>query len=228
LTEFQALCGFKSAEQSAGEFDAMGLPWWASSLRQDGIAVTMTAMLELDRAGAAPDIREASKTSPLAKSLSALHGNDPGVLVALLLHAVTLQPGEALYLPAGNVHAYLHGTGVELMANSDNVLRGGLTTKNVDVAELMAVADVKPRPVDIIGPDANGVYPSPAPEFELVRAGHGQVRGPAIALCVSGAFGLHGDNDRDQLGHGESVFVGHDENVEFHADGVAFVARVPD
>ena len=69
---------------------------------------------------------------------------DAGVLAALLLNRLTLRPGEGIYLPAGNLHTYLHGVGIEVMANSDNVLRGGLTPKHVDVPELLRVLDFTP------------------------------------------------------------------------------------
>ena len=81
----------------------------------------------------------------MALELSERYPGDAGVLAALLLNLVVLAPGEALYLPAGNLHAYLSGAGVELMANSDNVLRGGLTSKHVDVAELLRVLDFTPH-----------------------------------------------------------------------------------
>ena len=71
---------------------------------------------------------------------------DPGIVVALLMNLVTLRRGEGLFVPAGVLHAYLEGLGVELMAASDNVLRGGLTPKHIDVAELLAVLDPTPGP----------------------------------------------------------------------------------
>ncbi|WP_337063132.1 mannose-6-phosphate isomerase, class I [Kineococcus sp. G2] len=80
------------------------------------------------------------------------HPGDAGVLVSTLLNQVRLAPGEALYLPAGNVHAYLSGTGVELMASSDNVLRGGLTPKHVDVPELLRVLDFRVLPPPLLAP----------------------------------------------------------------------------
>ena len=97
---------------------------------------------------------------------------DAGVLAALLLNRVTLAPGEALYLPAGNLHTYLYGVGVEVMANSDNVLRGGLTPKHVDVPELLRVLDFTPsrRPSSPGWPRAAWVrYDTPAEEFLLRR-----------------------------------------------------------
>src|SRR6185503_8499312 len=99
--------------------------------------------------------------------------DDPGIAVALALNLVELAPGEALYLPAGNLHSYLEGTGVEIMASSDNVLRGGLTPKHVDMPELLKVLDFRSGPVDIFSgtPSATSelCYAIPAPEFELSR-----------------------------------------------------------
>ena len=105
--------------------------------------------------------------------LAERYPGDAGVLAALLLNRVMLAPGEALYLPAGNLHAYLSGAGVELMANSDNVLRGGLTPKHVDVPELLRVLDfdrASRRPCSPGWPTAAWVrYDTPAEEFLLRR-----------------------------------------------------------
>ncbi|MFC4222949.1 mannose-6-phosphate isomerase, class I [Lysinibacter cavernae] len=84
--------------------------------------------------------------------LSTRYPGDPGALISLLLHRVTLHKGEALFLPAGNIHAYLEGTGVEVMASSDNVLRGGLTAKHIDTAELSRVLDFSTLPVPLLAP----------------------------------------------------------------------------
>jgi mannose-6-phosphate isomerase len=91
-----------------------------------------------------------------AAALAAEYPGDPGIVISLLLNRVTLTRGEALYLPAGNIHAYLDGLGVELMAASDNVLRGGLTPKHIDVPELVSVLDFTPVPV----PYLRGVVPA--------------------------------------------------------------------
>ena len=115
-----------------------------------------------------------------ALELGERYPGDPGVLASLLLNRITLQPGQALYLPGGNLHAYLSGVGIEIMANSDNVLRGGLTPKHVDVPELMKVLDFPPvtsrccTAIPVCTGEA--VYPTPALEFRLSRltppAGH--------------------------------------------------------
>lgn len=104
-------------------------------------------------------------------ALAGAYPGDAGIVLSLLLNRVSLRHGEALYLPAGNIHAYLEGLGVELMAASDNVLRGGLTPKHIDVPELLAVLDFTPLPVPYIAavhvaPGADEFRPD-VPDFAL-------------------------------------------------------------
>ncbi|MGQ9591014.1 MAG: mannose-6-phosphate isomerase, class I [Planctomycetota bacterium] len=98
------------------------------------------------------------------------HPDDAGVLSPLLLNCIRLEPTEALFLPAGELHTYLEGVAVEIMANSDNVLRGGLTKKHVDVPELLRVLSFRDGPVEILAPEERGPelrYPARAEEFQL-------------------------------------------------------------
>ncbi|MDO5492551.1 MAG: mannose-6-phosphate isomerase, class I [Nesterenkonia sp.] len=155
---------------------------------------------------------------------------DPGVVVALLLNRVVLSPGQALYLPAGNLHSYLHGVGVEVMASSDNVLRGGLTAKHVDVEELVDVTDCAvlpvPRctPVQVdAGPVSRWSYRPDCPEFRLDRFdapddGEGGTARLAsdrasVLLCTAGTVELHGDGGSSTgsgtvvLAPGESALI---------------------
>ena len=101
------------------------------------------------------------------------HPGDPGLLAALLMNRLSFGRFEGLYLPAGNLHAYLSGTGVEIMANSDNVMRGGLTPKHVDIAELVSVLDFTPGAPTLVEVIAEGPgiwrYATPAPEFAMWR-----------------------------------------------------------
>ena len=112
--------------------------------------------------------------------IAADHPGDLGIVASLLLRHAVLEPGQAIFLPAGGLHAYLRGTGIELLANSDNVVRAGLTSKHVDVPELLKLADPAVA-VPLIAPRdlGNGisVYDSPAPEFRLYRAYGGRERG---------------------------------------------------
>lgn len=153
------------------------------------------------------------------RSLAAGHPGDPSVLVALLLNRITLAPGEAVFLPAGNLHAYLSGTAVELMASSDNVLRGGLTSKHVDVAELLSVLDTTPRPPDLVRAvavsDHEFAYPTPTPQFRLSRievaegatAVAGDPGGPQLLLCVAGSAELASRSGSLSLGSGRAAYA---------------------
>jgi mannose-6-phosphate isomerase len=149
--------------------------------------------------------------------LSGEHPGDLGVVASLLLRHAVLEPGDAVFLPAGGLHAYLHGTGVELLGNSDNVVRAGLTPKHIDVPELLKLTDpavavpvLEPRP---LGDGVLG-YDSPVPEFRLYRAelGGGEVElpgagGPRIVFCTEGTAVLRAGGDAALVaaGHGDAV-----------------------
>lgn len=179
--------------------------------------------------------------------LAAAYPGDPGIVLSLLLNRVSLRRGEVLYLPAGNIHAYLSGLGVELMAASDNVLRGGLTTKHVDVDELLEVLDFTPLAVPYLHADeaAPGVsvFQPDVPDFELVHieadatpAASGSavpmrqvaVTGPAIAICTAGGFLVAGASSSVTLKRGESVYITPDEGtLTFAGAGEVFLATTP-
>jgi mannose-6-phosphate isomerase len=152
---------------------------------------------------------EFAREARMALELSERYPGDAGVLAALLLNLAVLEPGEALYLPAGNMHAYLSGAGVELMANSDNVLRGGLTPKHVDVAELLRVLDFTPHTPPVLhGTDDNGWvrYDTDAAEFLLRRLDGGRgadaVRGPGRRPADPAVHGGGGPGARRGRGAG--------------------------
>jgi mannose-6-phosphate isomerase len=167
---------------------------------------------------------------------------DRGIFSIYLLNLVRLQPGEATYQSAGTLHAYLEGVNVELMANSDNVLRGGLTPKNVDPAELMRVLRFDEGKVDIIhGRDAGKgetVFATPAAEFELSRLQCSQERGyhsgtrtgPDILIVMEGEVTATADGDKLQINKGESFFASQDCSYEITSQSesaVVFKASVP-
>lgn len=157
---------------------------------------------------------------------------DPGIAISLLLNTVSLTPGRVLYLPAGNIHAYLAGLGIELMAASDNVLRGGLTSKHVDVPELLKVLDFRPQPVPYLEPERPlpgvAVFRPGVRDFELTvvspdAASRGvtlQLSGPAIALCTSGRVALSGH----RLDRGHALYVADEAQLDVSGDGMLFVA----
>lgn len=153
---------------------------------------------------------------------------DAGVLAALLLNRITLAPCEAIFLPAGNLHTYLRGFAVEVMANSDNVLRGGLTPKHMDVPELLRVLDFTPTPEAQLRPSMHRdglerIYDTPADEFALAllvldddNLGHEvdaacSHDGPQILLCAEGSLTVSGKTRSLRLERGAAAWVGADD-----------------
>ncbi|TVR89168.1 MAG: mannose-6-phosphate isomerase, class I [Spirochaetaceae bacterium] len=126
--------------------------------------------------------------------LALAYPNDPGVLAPLYLNVLHLDPGAALCLPAGVLHAYLYGVGVEIMANSNNVLRGGLTSKYVDREELRRVVSFEPYLPPVLSGAASFAFPTSFEEFalsrlELTASPFTVARsnaGPEILLCTKG------------------------------------------
>jgi mannose-6-phosphate isomerase len=165
------------------------------------------------------------------RRLAAAYPGDPGIVIALLLNRVTLRRGEALSLPAGNIHAYLEGVGIELMTASDNVMRGGLTAKHVDVGELLAVLDFGTTPIPYLEPVPVGdaqLYRPDGPGFALLRI-DGPARyaltGPAIALCTAGALTTTGATATTTLSRGDAVYVTPEEaQLTFAGEGEVFLA----
>jgi mannose-6-phosphate isomerase len=151
-----------------------------------------------------------------AASLAETYPGDPGVVISLMCNHLKLAPGEAVYLPAGNLHAYLSGAGVEVMASSDNVLRGGLTTKHVDLAALIEVLDFTDAKIPVLHPvlgSAGLRYPVPVEDFDLTRcqldAGCGTLttRGPQVLFCTEGRAVLASAEGELVLERGASAFV---------------------
>lgn len=212
LTGMEALCGFRDPAVSADVLAAFRVPALdpvTNPLRAGpaGLPEAVRRLLtwpEQDRAGLfeavfsarVPD--EAKPALALVRQLAGHYPGDPGALVALLLNHVVLAPGEAIWMPAGNLHAYLRGVGVELLAASDNVLRGGLTPKHVDVPELLRVLrfEVLDDPVLRSVSVRPGVvtWPVPVEDFALHRVSltedvpsvRLELSGPRVALCASG------------------------------------------
>jgi mannose-6-phosphate isomerase len=169
---------------------------------------------------------------------------DAGVLAALLLNRMTLKQGEAIFLPAGNLHTYLRGVAVEVMANSDNVLRGGLTPKHVDVPELLRILDFHPVSEASLHPETHRdgpelIYGVPTDEFAVSRLridgenlGHeidAAVRhdGPQVLLCTSGAVLLHAKSSSLTLERGQAAWVPADDGpIRLVAEQPAELFRV--
>ncbi|WP_263166509.1 mannose-6-phosphate isomerase, class I [Streptomyces sp. SCSIO ZS0520] len=248
LTPFDGLCGFREPAAAAELIAGLGvdsLKPYVDLLRahpeEAALREVLTAVLGADREEMAATVTEAAAAAerlggdyaPYA-TLAHHYPGDPGVLAGMLLNHVTLQPGEALYLGAGIPHAYLDGLGVEIMANSDNVLRCGLTPKHIDIPELLRIVRFQAGEAGVLrpeaGPDGEEVYATPIEEFRLSRfvlSEDGAARDlatalPQILLCTAGRVQV----GELALGPGESAFVTPGEAAEVSGDGTLFRATV--
>ena len=253
---FEALCGFRDVEQTISELESLAaanaqacaptsaLAEFTDQLAQRGEGAIRWALdWALTGDNAAALVAEISQAGKLVKDsllieLAEDYPGDPGIVVALLLNRVTLTQGQALYLPAGNMHAYIRGLGIELMAASDNVLRGGLTSKHVDVPELLSVVSDKVVPVPILEPRnvAPGIdlFVPDVPDFVLA---HVEVSSKtsdsdtlsltrhAIVTCTSGNVTLRGSESFLELSRGENAFISAEEQaISFSGAGELFIA----
>jgi mannose-6-phosphate isomerase len=241
LTEFHALAGFRDPCRTVRLLRELETPalapyteLLAGQLDSDGLRALFTTWITLPQLALdtlLPEVLDACVLHVKAHGefdlecrtvleLGEAHGGDAGVLAALLLNRVVLAPGEAIYLPAGNLHTYLHGTGVEILANSDNILRGGLTPKHVDVPELLRVLDFSCGDTPVLRGERvlphMWRYPTDAPEFELSRLEWARDEsdgvwlssvGPQILVCTAGGVMLRADGRKLELARGESVWL---------------------
>lgn len=234
LSPFVALKGFRPFDEIARQLEPVLRPELSAELGRLARERTPAAwrtlfarLLTLDPEEAVPLLQraraEAARRSDspgwswVARLLER-YPADTGVLAPLYLNLVTLAPGEALFLPAGELHAYLEGSALEIMANSDNVLRGGLTAKHVDVPELLATLGFEPRAPELLHAvdDDPGVrvYRTPAQEFELglvdvrpdrpVAATAPEV---AVLLCLEGRARLLAASAAVPFERGRAVLV---------------------
>jgi mannose-6-phosphate isomerase len=259
LTPFVALCGFRpvgATRRLLAELAVDALLPYQRLLASEPPAVALgtvfRSLLGLPRAEqqALTDAvcRAASRAPSGAfdgelawvRRLADLYPGDVGVTGALFLNLVHLAPDEAIYLPAGNLHAYLEGAGVEIMASSDNVLRGGLTPKPINVPELLRILKFDETEALPLSPvpagDGEWGYPTPAAEFELSRVElEGDAsrrervpRGPEVLLVSAGHIALGWGSGGLALGPGSSAFVpASSPPYALSGTGTVFRARVP-
>lgn len=252
--EFHALCGFRPRADAALALTALGLGELTSRLDdvrelfawllRGGSEVDVLLQRLAEKVAAGDVDRGPSEQSEsdvvagavdTARRLGEKYPGDPGILCALLLNRVTLRKGEALYLPAGNIHAYLEGVGIEVMTASDNVLRGGLTPKHVDLPELLRVLDFTEGPPPWLLPEPVSpgftVYRPGVDDFILAHITDDadiSITGPAIALCISGAFTLSGATGATDITQGRSVYISPAErNVSVRGSGELYLATTP-
>ncbi len=263
LEPFEALAGFRQASRTtellralavsdldpfidllSDQSDADGLralfTTWITAPQPD-IDVLVPAVLDGAIHYLSSGATEFAAEAKTVLELGERYPGDAGVLAALLLNRITLAPGDAVFVPAGTLHTYLRGFAVEVMANSDNVLRGGLTPKHVDVPELLRVLDFNPSAESELRPHVRRegfvqVYETPADEFAVAllslgaeyvgheldaSCSHGTAQGPQILLCTEGCTTVHGKSRSLTLERGMAAWVPADDGP------IRLVAREP-
>lgn len=252
---FEALAGLRDLDATrrlvAGLGDRAGVRALAEALRgtdasevlRDAIAWLLSGdatqtVLDVTAALAEATSAEFGPEIAAVRAIAEAYPGDPGVVVALLMNYVALARGEAIFVPAGVLHAYLSGLGVEIMAASDNVLRGGLTPKHIDVAELLRIVDARPDAPPRLAPQPVGdgieLFAPGIADFELwhVTAEAADARrialhGPAIVLAVAGAPEVGtASGARVPLAPGGAAFATADEGeLLIRGGGEVFVAQ---
>jgi mannose-6-phosphate isomerase len=229
LTEFRALCGFRPKEELEADLEALAtatihLAGLWGAYEGAGLQGAMNWIYDSEDRAVGQLVANAPvlgrKRARLIEELFELYPGDKGILVSVLMNLVSLEPGEAMFLPAGNIHAYLFGLGVEVMANSDNVLRGGLTPKPIDVRELLKVLDYSELAEPRIRKKKilNGLwqFPVAVSDFTVYEVEASatnmlidlELKGNAILACVSGELTISTSKDETlTLKRGEVCFL---------------------
>jgi mannose-6-phosphate isomerase len=258
LTEFTALRGLRPLEEIIRFFSALPVPELrasAEALSENTSEAGIKAFLRTLLAAPAETARRwitAAKArgrrdyeSRWFSRIAEFYPEDSGCFAPFYLNLITLRPGEALFLGAGEMHAYLEGMGVELMANSDNVLRAGLTPKHIDVEELLRILNCRTGGADVLLPRSRTLeggfieeeYPRRADEFllsvlrpETPKTGGSSLRGdgPEILLCGEGRAVIRAGECSCVLAKGDSVFIpAAEKTYTLGGNGVLYRARVP-
>jgi len=259
--EFHALCGLRPLSDSNTLLRALSvvpdksdgyyqqLLNWTDTLNTSGLSACFHSILaraghletfEQELLSALPVVSAAhpefAGSCETVAALAKLYPGDVGVVLSLLMNHTVLKPGQALFLPAGNVHAYLYGLGVEIMAASDNVIRGGLTPKHIDIDELCAILDFTPRPIPYVETlhlsDNVVSYPVPVSDFTLARvtvtADRPQalhLSGDNLVLCTHGEVKVADHEQSANVMTGQAAYVGQEADlVHLSGDGVVFIA----
>jgi mannose-6-phosphate isomerase len=255
LTRFEGLVGFRSRTEVLGLLETLGgavKPAYEALVlapESEGLQPALEQLLELtasdvDTAVARCRQLAESTTEPGARTayatvaeLAGFYPGDVGPVISLLLNRVVLQPGQLVFLGDGIPHAYLSGFGLELMANSDNVLRLGMTSKHIDVDAMLEALDFSSAGFALeAAPDtaATHVFRPPVPEFALSISRPGKEpgslvldqAGPRVLICVEGTVRVRtaGDPEGQELKAGEAVFVP-DADGPATADGAGTLAQ---
>ena len=253
LTEFDGLCGFREPGHTVKLFRGLGVSEKLDAVigplsQRKGPAAMAEVFLDIlsqdhpdhvDEVlrlahGHAEEETELGLFARTACDLNRHFPHEPSILAALMLNRIHLEPGQGLYLPTQTLHSYLSGVGIEVMACSDNVLRGGLTSKHINVDELIQVVDFTPSsiaPVETCDDGGFVRYLTPAPEFIVWRGDLSnqpmcvpKTDSCRIALVVDGEAHLRADDTSADLTTGEAVLIPSGEQVSATGSATIFVS----
>lgn len=253
ISPFTVMCGFRSPEKIRELLSFVNSPIISESLTRleaEGYHGLCQFLLELnpeDRAASITSViaagphapsAEARATFTLVARLYAHFPQDVGCLAPLYLNVLTLKPGEVIYLPEGIMHTYIQGTGLELMSNSDNTLRGGLTAKHLDVPELLKILNPEPYIPEILKPapaQSSCTYKTAAKDCELTMVHLQkseftyQATAPAIVVGATGdIIATNQSGETCPIGRGAFVLIpASGERITFSGTGVCYLASTP-
>ncbi|MFM2589514.1 mannose-6-phosphate isomerase, class I [Vibrio sp. TBV020] len=233
LTDYTAMNGFRPISEILAHFNYLDIPELNSLVNDlsgdqtpNGLASFFSGLLSLQ--GEQKEIAlmmliMKAKLSPtplfnLITELEEQYPGDVGLFAPLILNVIVLKPGQAMYLDAETPHAYIKGTGLEIMANSDNVLRAGLTPKYLDIKELVSCTRFNEKRIDclLLEPIKNNgmlEYPIPVEDFKFAIIEHSEQReietqGAEILLPLDEAMVLtHICGEQCVIEKGQSVFI---------------------
>lgn len=252
LTPFKAMAGFRKINEIHALFDAFGMESLSvvKTALDSGLKAFLQTLFALppEISGrvsdyAATQKRRLSESHPqyrdvweTAASFAEQYPSDPAALSPLYLNLVFLEKGDAMFLPSGVLHAYIRGFGIELMANSDNVLRGGLTPKRIDLRELFHILTFSTFKPEILHPNSSK-YPVKCKEFSLSVMHEQQAwteNGPAILIVTQGEVGVvsmdekNGEKTVVRLKQGESAFIaaGNAGKLSLNGDFTLYIAGI--
>lgn len=256
ITVYKAMNGFRPLADIVALLDEIKIPAldteveaFKQSPNADGLKSLFTALLRLEGEKKQHALAQLSEhygrvdASAMAKQaleysehFAKLYPGDNGVLAPLILNIVELQPGEAMFLHAETPHAYVHGTALEVMASSDNVLRAGLTPKHIDVTELVVntrFESIPPSDLLTIPLKREGLLHFPVPvddfKFDIIEVSDAEnylfVRSAEIVFCIEGEVLLSSESEQVTLLPGESAFIPFD-TAKYSYQGTGRLARV--
>ena len=245
LSPFEVLCGFRPKNEIVDEFKSKGL----SHLLPDGDGAAfyreiVSSVLDLDSQKRRASLEELEKglgssmRDRLLKQMCQGRPGDVGILMSLLLHHRVLDPGQGIFLEPGVLHAYVRGLGVEIMANSDNVIRAGFTSKHVDQNELKKIARFETFDFKCVPTKSDGsgwtVFDTPTEAFQLARLElttspqkSAQSDGPQILWIKDGRCTLSTGAQKLELSPQSPCFIPPGKEIELTGKGTCFLARMP-